>query len=66
MTRCPVPECSQPVKAGQLLCRTHWFRVPKRIRDDVWREYRADAGSVPHRRACVEAIDAATTWKPKP
>lgn len=38
---CPVDGCPDRHRPGQLLCRRHWYKVPKELRDDVWRTARA-------------------------
>jgi hypothetical protein len=37
---CHALKCSVPVPPSMLMCRKHWFMVPKNLRDDVWRTYR--------------------------
>ena len=42
---CPAPECCSPVATGKFLCRPHWFALPKPIRDQIhrtWRAYQRD------------------------
>lgn len=39
---CPIPECTTLRDANQIFCAKHWFKVPKRIREeifDAWREW---------------------------
>ena len=43
---CPVPECKNKLgetKQGDpwLLCRKHWYRVPRELQFSLWRAYRA-------------------------
>lgn len=38
---CPAPACCSPVTAGKFLCRPHWFALPKPLRDEVWRTWKA-------------------------
>jgi hypothetical protein len=40
---CPVPGCTETVH--RFLCRRHWARLPKPVRDDVWRAWQSGAGS---------------------
>ena len=38
--RCRIITCPTPAKAGQLMCRGHWFKVPKPLRTAInaaWR-----------------------------
>lgn len=58
--RCPVPGCEDPVTENQLLCRSHWFSVPREIRSRVWATYRQEAGTSAHLDACMDAVTAAT------
>lgn len=37
---CHAENCSIPVPPKMLMCRRHWFMVPKQMRDAVWAEYR--------------------------
>lgn len=57
--RCPVHGCSAHRKRWALMCARHWYTVPKSLRDRVWKEYRSRPGSLPHRRACMDAIQSA-------
>jgi hypothetical protein len=43
-----------------LMCRSHWFMVPKPLRDDVWHAYAGGSGigSQKHMLAIGAAIDA--------
>jgi hypothetical protein len=33
---CPVPGCGEMIDPSRLMCRPHWYLVPKRLRDWVW------------------------------
>lgn len=37
---CHARNCGIQVPPEMLMCRKHWFTVPKKIRDDVWTHYR--------------------------
>ena len=37
---CHATGCNTKVPPKMLMCRRHWFMVPKPLRDAVWREYR--------------------------
>ena len=37
---CHATRCKISVPPAMLMCKRHWFMVPKRIRDEVWRTYR--------------------------
>lgn len=58
--QCPVNECGARCTnvhtPDKLMCRTHWFQVPKGLRDEVWDAYRNE-GVMSERY--VEARDAA-------
>jgi hypothetical protein len=43
-----------------LMCRSHWYMVPKPLRDAVWNAWAngRGAGSPAHRDAITEAIEA--------
>lgn len=36
---CHWPECETQVPPAMWGCRTHWFKLPKRLRDAIWDEY---------------------------
>lgn len=57
---CPATGCTARVGRGQLMCRTHWFMVPKALRDAIWDAWRGGlgAGSPPHRDAVLAAVTA--------
>lgn len=37
---CAVRRCTTPVERGKLMCKGHWFSVPKPLRSAVWRTWR--------------------------
>ena len=37
---CHARGCRAPCPPEHLMCRRHWFMVPKQLRDAVWRTYR--------------------------
>jgi hypothetical protein len=37
---CHARGCTVSVPPEMLMCRNHWYKVPKKIRDAVWRTYR--------------------------
>lgn len=41
-TTCPVPGCNQRHRRDMLMCRTHWYMVPKPLREELWRAYRGE------------------------
>lgn len=34
--RCPIDGCTKGRGSGKLMCKSHWFKVPKDLRDRVW------------------------------
>lgn len=38
---CPVDRCDNPLTTGSLMCRRHWFMVPRPMRDEVWATWRS-------------------------
>lgn len=57
---CHARNCGVSVRPEMLMCRKHWFMVPKTIRDEVWRTYRP--GQCDDKRPSAEwhkAADAA-------
>jgi hypothetical protein len=37
---CHWPGCQKSVPPAMWGCKTHWFRLPKRLRDLIWATYR--------------------------
>lgn len=37
---CHWPGCDQQVPPAMWGCKAHWFKLPKRLRDEIWRTYR--------------------------
>ena len=70
---CTAPGCISKLRAGQFLCRPHWFSLPKPLRDEVWRTWKLIApgancdGKSPEQRlleirAYREATAEAERW----
>lgn len=59
---CAAPGCSEQISLSLLMCKPHWYSLPKRLRDAVWAAYRA--GKVTGRlgREYVAAVRAAQAW----
>ncbi len=36
---CHAPHCDKPVPPKILACRSHWFMLPKPLRDAIWAAY---------------------------
>src|SRR5260221_9914101 len=52
--RCPVPGCGDLIDPSRLMCRRHWYRVPKHLRDQVWATWRSGQGT--HSREHYETV----------
>lgn len=48
---CPVEGCTEQHDRKMLMCRTHWFEVPKPLRDELWRAYDHGRGLLDDRAA---------------
>lgn len=59
---CPAAGCHRPVSPDRLMCRPHWYLVPKPLRDVVWATWRSGAGvgTLAHADAIRAAIAAAS------
>lgn len=53
---CPVRACTGKRKEWQLVCLGHWRRVPKALRDEIWRLYQNERGSAAHLAAISAAL----------
>lgn len=40
MHTCHWPGCDKEVPPAMWGCKGHWFALPKRLRDEIWRTYR--------------------------
>ena len=54
---CHWPGCSVEVPPAMWGCKTHWFMLPKRIRQNIWAAYRK--GQEITKDPSVEYIEAA-------
>jgi hypothetical protein len=57
-SHCPVPGCGEQIDPSRLMCRRHWYLVPKHVRDLVWSTWRSGQGarSREHQDAVSTAI----------
>jgi hypothetical protein len=57
---CPAGDCSVQVRADRLMCRSHWYQVPRPLRAAVWATWRsgAGAGTLAHAEAITAAVRA--------
>lgn len=53
---CRNPDCGNGRRAGDVLCRTCWARVPRALRLAIWQLADRAPGSPAHLRACAAAI----------
>ena len=44
--RCPVPRCRERIDPSRLMCRDHWYLVPKDLRDMLWATWRSGQGAL--------------------
>ena len=60
INRCPIPRCGSQIDLSRLMCRLHWYLVPKELRDQVWATWRSGQGafSREHRDAVHKAVIA--------
>jgi hypothetical protein len=43
---CAVTGCSEHIDPSRLMCRGHWYRVPRQLRDLVWATWRSGEGAL--------------------
>lgn len=51
MHQCPSPVCEHDVPSHKFACHTHWFSLPKEMRDEIWAAYREEPLSDRHHAA---------------
>lgn len=60
---CHANGCVLPVPRRMFMCKTHWYRLPKAMRDAIWQAYRPgqETGrvepSAEYLRVATEAIN---------
>lgn len=60
---CHWPGCGKQVPPAMWGCQTHWFLLPKRIRDRIWRAFNpGQEVNMRPSREYVEAARAAQDW----
>lgn len=64
---CPIPGCGEQIDPTRLMCRRHWYLVPKELRDRVWATWRSGQGAFTHEHqtAVLQAISAAQRPQPQ-
>jgi len=57
---CPISGCGDQIDPSRLMCRRHWYMVPKETRDEVWATWRSGHGAYSrgHRNAVRRAVAA--------
>lgn len=53
---CPVAKCPTKISTDYSMCRTHWYRLTKEWRDEVWKSLRVNGAGA---KAHIEVIRAA-------
>lgn len=53
---CPAPGCDKRVPFHILACKTHWYMIPKPVRDKLWREYDENFGETSYFKARAECL----------
>lgn len=53
---CPGPSCLAKITDDQVCCKSCWFKLPKPMREEIWRLFEDERGSVKHRKAVLGAI----------
>jgi len=63
---CPAAGCHRHVSPDRLMCRPHWYQVPRPLRDAVWATWRCGAGTgtPEHTDAILAAVGAASQDMP--
>jgi hypothetical protein len=58
--KCPAPDCPARVADHMLMCRPHWYQVPRDLRNDVWAAWDngMGAGTPEHNEAIIAAIES--------
>lgn len=65
MAKCPAVDCETNAKPGMFMCYPHWRRLPKPIRDEVFRAWRGRE-LLAHAIVCDEAIRLTADREGKP
>lgn len=43
--QCPANGCKRNLPEHLLMCKPHWYMVPRHLRSDVWNAYQDGAGA---------------------
>jgi hypothetical protein len=60
--RCPWPGCGKRVRPAYLMCRTHWYRLPARIRSRIWDTYQPGQTAATASPEYLEALGEALNF----
>lgn len=61
--RCHWPTCNKPVPPSMWGCKSHWFKLPKSLRDRIWATYRpGQENTKDPSSAYIEAATAVQAW----
>lgn len=63
---CPASGCRRHIGADRFMCRSHWYQVPKPLRDALWATWRSGVGvgTPEHTHAILAVIVAASGLSP--
>jgi hypothetical protein len=56
---CPAPGCPHRVPFERFACKSHWFTIPRDLRNRLWREWDANPGADSYfavRAECLAAL----------
>ncbi|MDE2020604.1 MAG: hypothetical protein KGJ13_09740 [Patescibacteria group bacterium] len=60
---CHWPGCTVQVPPAMWGCKYHWYKLPKRLRDDIWRTYQiGQEETLTPSRAYVEVARKVQVW----
>lgn len=60
---CHWPGCDRQVPPAMWGCKMHWFALPKRLRDKIWRTYRPGQEiTMTPSKAYLEAANEVQKW----
>lgn len=60
---CPIPGCGEQIDQSRLMCRRHWYQVPKQLRDQVWATWGSGQGALSREHQDAVLIAIATCQK---
>lgn len=60
---CHWPDCHRQVPPAMWGCKMHWFKLPKHLRDRIWKTYRpGQEVTMTPSKEYVEAAKEVQTW----